>query len=332
MRHFVLLIIPVFTIVLLTCSCDIQAQSAGGNAVYNFLRFPANPLASSLGDENITVISREVTMSYQQPSLLREEMHGQLGAVFTPMFDGVKNLHLAGAFHSKSLATTFAGNIRYFSYGELTQTDAAGNIEGSFKPRDFVIQANASRRYGERIYYGAALKYIQSDYGMYRSGAIAMDIGANYYDSSKRLQVGILMKNMGTQLKSYTGQGSDNLPFDLQAGITKRLARAPIQFSVTVRELHKLVLYEADSTGTFDHIMQHFVFATQFFIADIIEINAGYNHLKRKELGIPNTTNGLTGFAFGTGVILPRLQIRYARNYYSNSKAINQFGFSCTFP
>ncbi|MBZ5856682.1 type IX secretion system protein PorQ [Flavihumibacter profundi] len=321
MRHWLALIL------FITFS-SANAQVAGGADVYNFLRLPVSALHTALGGENISVLSNDVTMGYQQPALLRPEMHQQLGFVFTSLPAGIKNIHFTGSMYSGSLSTSFAASVQYFSYGNIVQTDAAGNEDGEFKPKDFVAQVSASRRYAQHWFYGSAIKFIQSDYGMYKSNAMAMDIGVNYADSVGQWQVGLLMKNMGVQLTSYSGEGKENLPFDLQLGITKRLLKAPIQFSLTARELHRMILYSADSSGSFDKIMQHFVVATQFFIADKIELTAGYNHLKRRELSIANTANGLTGFSLGVGVLLPRLQLRYARAYQSNSKAYNQFGMN----
>lgn len=306
----------------------LHAQVAGGNTVYNFMKLSAGALQSSLGGENISVLSRDVTMAYSSPSLLRNDMDRQLGFGFTALPGGVKNLHFTGALDKPGWGTVFSTSLQYFNYGSIQQTDASGNMLGNFTPRDYVAQVAASRQYGRHWFYGAALKYIRSDYGQYRSSAIAMDIGVNFSDSLGKWQVGLLMKNMGIQLQSFSGEGSEELPFDLQLGITKRLLNAPVQFSLTLRELHRFLLYNADSTGVFDHVMQHAVFAMQFFIADKIELTAGYNHLRRMELRIPNTTNGLTGFSMGIGALLPKIQLRYARAYLSNSKGYNQFGLN----
>lgn len=316
-------------ILLLLCSClGARSQTAGGNTLYNFLRLPAGSLNTALGGENISVISHDITSSYQNPGLLRQEEDGQLGLSYAPLPGGVKQFHLTAGAYSKKTSTMFATSVQYLNYGSITQTDNAGNIGGDFNPRDYTVQVTASRRYANRWHYGAAIKYIGSEYGIYRSGALAADIGVSYYDSSRGMQLGLVMKNMGWQLRSYTGEGSDNLPFDLQVGITKKLEKAPLQFSVTARELHRLILYKADSSGTFDHIVQHLVFAAQLFIAHKIELSAAYNHLRRKELMIPNTANGLTGFSMGLGIILPRLQFRYALGLYSNRKSASQIGLN----
>jgi hypothetical protein len=308
-----------------------HAQLAGGSSVYNFLQLSANPLHTAIGGQNISVISKDVSMGYQQPALIRKELDQQYAFVFSALQAGIKHIHFSGSVYSERLATAFAASVQYFNYGNISQTDASGNELGTITPRDYVLQVGASRQYGRHWHYGAAVKFIQSNYGIYRSSAIAMDLGVNYYDSSRLWQAGLLMKNMGTQLVSYTGEGKDNLPFDLQLGITKRLARAPLQFSLTAIDLHHLLLNGTDSSGGFDRAMQHFVIGTQFFIGDKIELAAGYNHMKRRELSIPNTANGLTGFSMGIGILLPRLQIRYARAYQSNSRTYNQIGLQVDF-
>ena len=77
-----------------------------------------------------------------------------------------------------------------------------------------------------------------------------------------------------------------------------------------------------------DKIFRHIVFATQFFIGEKLEVTAAYNHLRRSELDIYNTTNGLNGFSLGVGALFKKLQIRYSRAYYQNNTAYNQFGLN----
>ena len=320
-----------------------KSQTLGGSSVFNFLRFPNTPQLTALGSVNISNISNDVGLSFNNPSQLRREMHGQANFVFNSMYASINNYHLSGAYHAEKLKTSFSGGVNYFDYGNIPQTDAAGNTLGDFHPNDYVVQISASRRYMERWFYGATFKFINSNYGLYRSNGIALDIGASYYDSTNLLQVSLLMKNMGMQLKEYEGSASDEIPFDLQLGITKRLKKAPIQFSLTAHHLHQFDIRYNDtafnnendfeqnnknSSFTIDKIFRHFVFATQFYIADKIELTAAYNHLRRSELNIPGTSNGLNGFSLGVGVLLNKLQIRYARGYYQNNTAYNQFGLN----
>ena len=145
---------------------------------------------------------------------------------------------------------------------------------------------------------------------------------------------------MGIQLNSYAGSERDGLPFDMQLGISKKLPNAPLQFSLTAHHLHRFdILYRdsllSDGFGEnrrrsyfFDKLFRHFVFATQLMLNDRVEVSIGYNHLRRKELNIGNSGNGLNGFSLGAGVLFRKLQIRYARAYYQGGRAYNQFGLN----
>lgn len=320
-----------------------RAQTIGGSSVFNFLQLPNAPQVSGLGGINTSNISHDIGLAFNNPALLRPEMHTQLTTVFTSMYAGIRNYHLMAGYHDEKLQTTFAAGIQYLDYGSIMQTDAAGNMLGNFRPGDYAVQVSASRRYLEHWYYGTSFKFIHSNYGLYRSNGIALDLGVAYYDSSRLLQAALVIKNMGVQLKQYAGTPGDGLPFDVQMGITKRLQKAPVQFSVTAHHLHQFNIRYNDTTFdndngfnqnnknsrfTIDKFFRHFIVAAQFFVGERIEITGAYNHLRRAELNIPNTPNGLNGFSLGIGALFKKIQIRYARMYYQGNTAYNQFGLN----
>lgn len=312
---------------------NLPAQQLGGNTVFNFINQPNSSQLSALGGVNISNISNDVSMSFHNPSLLRTQMHEQLNASFNNYFAGIKNYSLTSAFYLPKPNTNIAVGINYFDYGSLTQTDAAGNILGNFRPNDFVLQLMASHKYLERWWYGMTFKFISSNYGQYKSNGVAVDVGVSYYDSTNFLQASFLIKNLGTQLKTYDGSSpKEQLPFDMQIGITKRLEHAPFQFSLTAHHLQAFNIYYNDtaynaSIGNdntsnnfiLNKIVSHLVLATQVFITDQLEVNAGYNFLRRHDLNVYNTTNGLSGFTLGLGIKLKRLHIRYATGFYQQN-------------
>lgn len=321
-------------------------QTLGGNSAYNFLKLPNTPQLSALGAVNVSVISNDVGMAFNNPSQLREDMHAQLQVSFNSMYAGVKNYHSVFALHCDKWKTNFAAGVHFIDYGSIAQTDAAGNIYGSFHPTDYTVQLSASRQYAEKWHYGLALKFISSSYGIYRSTAVAMDAGVSWYDTARLLQVSLLVKNMGTQLKKYYNSTPDDLPFDVQLGFTKRLAAAPVQFSLTAHHLHQFNISYNDTafnnsndpaqngsskSFTADKIFRHLVAATQVLISNKIEITVAYNYLLHKELVIANTANGFTGLSLGVGVLFKKIQLRYARSHYQNNTAYNQLGLNLQF-
>src|SRR5204862_4952843 len=109
----------------------------------------------------------------------------------------------------------------------------------AMRPNDWVMQVSASRSYLQKWSYGASFKFISSNYGIYSSNGIAMDVGLLYTDTSNLIFASIVAKNMGYQLKKYAGTEAEELPFDLQVGITKKLKNEPLTFSFTDHHLHQ---------------------------------------------------------------------------------------------
>jgi hypothetical protein len=319
------------------------SQTLGGSSVFNFLRLPNTPQLTALGGINITAGSNDIGMAFNNPALLKENMHTQLNAVFNDFYAGIKSYHLSFGYRHEKLNTNFAWGLQYFDYGVIPGTDASGNILGDLRPTDWVMQISASRHYLEKWNYGTTFKFINSNYGIYRSNGIAFDAGVFYNDTTNLCSISVAAKNMGFQLKKYAGTLVDELPFDLQAGITKKLKNAPLSFSFTAHRLHQFDIRYSDTVFnnenginngykkfTFDKIFRHFVLAAQVHPTPNLEFSIGYNHLRRKELNINNTANGLNGFSMGLGIILTKLQIRYARSHYQNNTAYNQFGLNLT--
>jgi len=318
-------------------------QTLGGSSAYNFLKLPNTPQLTGLGGINVSQTSNDVGMAFYNPSLLVPSMHTQMNAVFNSFYAGIKTYHLSLGYRSEKLNTNFLWGLHYFNYGDIQATDATGNLLGSFHPTDWVMQVSASRRYLERWNYGFTLKFINSNYGLYRSNAIAADASVLYNDTAHLFSASVLARNMGFQLKKYDGATADDLPFDLEMGITKRLSHAPFGFSITAHHLHQFdIRYndtlfnndndfnsgDNDKKFVFDKIFQHFVVASQIYIGDHLEVSLGYNHLRRQELNINNGGNGLNGFSIGVGALFNKIQIRYARAYYQNNTAYDQFGLN----
>jgi hypothetical protein len=321
-----------FLLIGMLLAVNANSQTLGGNAVFNFLSLPNTAKQSALGGVNISSIGNDVGMGFQNPSMLRENMHLQANTSFNAFIAGISNYSLSSAYHFNSLQTTMALGVNYLDYGNITQTDASGNVYGNFRPSDYVLQVMASRQYHERFFYGLTMKYIQSNYGQYRSSGLAFDVGLSYYDSSKQLQVSLVAKNMGTQLRTYDGSSSkEEIPFDLQIGVTKRLARAPFQFSVTAQHLQTFNTYYndtsfraaegelGDSDGWGQKLLSHFVIGTEIFLDKKLELLLGYNFQRRQDLNAFQVTNGLNGFTMGAGLLLNKLHVRYATGLYQRN-------------
>lgn len=326
----------VFIIILTLIGRVAQAQTLGGSAIYNFLQLPGTPMVSAMGGVNVSFVSDDVGLAGNNPALLNKGLHSQVGLSFNNYFAGVKAYNLAGAYHHEGLGTTFGGGISFIDYGAIPQTDAAGNVEGDFRPKDYVLQLSAARKYEGKWQYGLSGKFIHSNLGSYRSSGIAFDVGVLYSDTTRQLSFGLLAKNMGTQLSTYHGI-KEELPFDLQVGISKKLAKAPFGFSVTAQQIHRYNLVYEDTVynsennffannSAFNKLFNHFVFATHIYLGSNLQLAIGYNRLRREELNLGSSGNGLNGFSGGINARFRKMHIQYARAYFQRSYAYNQLG------
>lgn len=310
----------------------------GGNTAYNFLKFPYAAALSAAGGVAVSQPATDVSLAMNNPALLNASLHAQAGMNFTQLPAGVSGYHLAGAYHDQKVNTTFGAQVFFINYGEIQATDAAGNSAGQFRATDYVVQFSVARPYLQKWHYGGSVKFIQSSYQPYRSSAVALDVGVQYFDSVNGLSIAVLAKNMGVQVKRYANE-KEELPFELQMGITKRLANAPLAFSATVQQAHRFNLLYNDTTfnrettvttsSSFSNkLLQHFVFAAHVFITKQLEATVGYNQLRRTDLSFGTTGNGLAGFSIGVAARFPKMHLSFARSSYQRGISFNQLGLN----
>ncbi len=318
-----------FVIVLVYFTTMCSSQTLGGNAVFNFLSQPNTAQLSAIGGVNVSLIGNDVGMAFHNPALLRNEMHQQVNSSFNAFLSGINQYGVTTAFHLTNKNLNLGVGVQYLNYGTLVQTDASGNVLGNFKPNDYVVQMMISKQYNEHFWIGATTKFIQSNYGIYRSNAVAMDLGLLYYDKEQKIQASVVVKNLGTQLATYSNGNKEELPFDVQAGISKKLKKAPLQFSLTAHNLQRLNIYYNDTsfnaseggsnTAGLQKVFAHLILSTQVYVSDHLELSFGYNFLRRQDLNVFGTTSGLNGFTMGTGILIKKLQIRYGTGFYQRN-------------
>lgn len=297
-------------------------------------------MLAAAGGINTSYYYTDVGFAVNNPALVNNNMHGQLSAAFNAFFSGIQAYQLAGAYYSQPMQTTFAGSVFYINYGNITGADAAGNINGSFRPVEYAVQFSAARQYLQKWHYGATVKYIHSSLAPYYSNAIAVDGGVMYKDTAAQFYASLVVKNLGAQIKSYTVVKED-LPFDLQVGITKKLKNAPLAFSLTAHHLHSFKLAVKDSAtsnnsinnqpSTAKQVLNHVVVATHVYVGNNLEGLIGYNFLRRAELNDGNGNNGLNGFSAGVIAKFKKLHLQYARAYYQKNITYNQFALTVHF-
>ncbi len=303
------------------------AQTTAGNAVYNFLELPNSAKITALGGLNISSIGNDLGLATYNPSLLNEEMDHQLYIGIKPFFAGIQQYDVMSAQYWAQKKISWGLDVHYLDYGNINMTDIVGNDIGQMHPSDYAVQLSAACDYIPNIRIGSSLKYIHSNYGLYKSSAVAMDIGLKYLSSNNLSQVSLLVKNVGMQIGNETHK--QDLPFNLILGWTKKMEYAPLQFSLTADRLsvwnnsyYDPVYAPAQTTSApsqLQNVFNHLTIGSEIFIGQQVDIDFGYNIIRRYELNIQDQSNGLNGFSAGMGLKLERMNLQYGGSFFQSN-------------
>jgi len=302
-------------------------SQTGGDNVYEFLNLTHSGLVASLGGSNVSLRSPDLNLAYHNPSLLSAEMDKSLTISYVNYFAGI-NYGMSMYARSFPGAGNFAAGITYLNYGSFSESDESGNITGSFRAAEYAMSLIWSREVDSIFSFGVNLKPVLSHLEMYSSFGIALDAGASYQSRNKLFSAGIVLKNIGLQITTYTGEHREKLPFEIQAGISQKLSHAPFRFSLTLRHLEKFDLthtYDeninqsgssaSSASGFGENMLRHMVLGAEIIPHRNFYFAAGYNYQRRREMQIESKVSSV-GFSWGFGINTSYLSLGFGRASY----------------
>ncbi len=322
--HPISTVLPVrsglLSLLLVTMVLPVRSQTGGDNT-YEFLNLSPSAFANATGGISVSSSRSDLSLPYYNPSLLDASMDNDVSLSFSTWVAGIKYGYAAWA-HDTESAGTFAGGISFISYGSFTEADAAGNITGSFTAGEYALNIIWSWQIDSSFTVGANLKPVISHLERYFSAGLCIDIGASYHSERLLLDAGLVIRNAGLQLRSYTGRAGEPLPFEIIAGATKRLAHAPFSFTLTVRHLEKPDMTHDYNTeddtgagGLGEDILRHMTLGVEILPAESFWIGAGLNYQRRAEMRTGQRT-GMAGFTAGFGIRTKAFELAYAHDAY----------------
>jgi len=324
-------------IILLSFTFTVSSGQTGGNSVYEFLNLTQSSLVSSLGGMNVSLTSTDLNLAYNNPALLNSEMDRNLTINYVNYFAGI-NYGMTMYGRSIKGVGNFAAGLTYLNYGTFKETDESGIITGSFSASEYALSLIYSRDIDSLFSIGANFKPVLSHLENYTSFGFAIDIGAQYHSRNNQFSAGLVIKNAGLQITTYTGEKRENLPFEIQAGVSQKLAHAPFRFSLTLRHLEKFDLtynYESasnsgtpslvsasNSSGFFENAMRHAIIGVEIIPHKNFYISGGYNYQRRRELQIESKVSTV-GLSWGFGINTKYLSIGFGRATFHLAGASN---------
>lgn len=289
-------------LILSTAFIAIHAQT--GDTGYQFLNVPTSAHSAALGGGNVSIIEDDPTLMFTNPALLANVSDKTLSLNFTSYISSTSKLSAAFAKQAGERGT-WAVAAMLLNYGKMTETNENFEQLGEFSAKDISVQGGYTYLFSDYWSGGVQGKVIMSNYGEFKSTALGVDLGINYYDADHGLSFSLVGQNLGGQVKALY-ETNEKLPFNLVAGISKDLANAPIRLSITF-----------DNITDWDEKkpINHLTFGADIFPSSTTWVAVGYNPRRGNEMKIGDSKHW-AGLSLGAGLTLKKLKIGLAWGKY----------------
>ena len=172
-----------------------------------------------------------------------------------------------------------------------------------------------------------------------------MDVAATFYNPKSNVGASIVVRNIGSQLTTYVeGAEREPIPFEIQAGVSKKLKYVPIRLSIDLVQLQNWNLAYNDSTyltntnkkltdeekvernqtSIWSEAFRHVVVGTEIIPSKSFSVRFGLNIKRRAELGLDDRA-GLAGLSWGLGFRIKKFYFSYGSARYHLAGSSNHF-------
>lgn len=320
------------SIILMTIFDSVHISGQNQTTAFAFLELPVSVHAASIGGNGVSVPDAEPTLLTSNPALLSNVNRKYLGLDYMSWLSSTK---IAGALYCSPIDeySSYAVTARYFDYGTMKETTADNTETGTFSAKDIVIGGTYSYRLSEFWKGGITGNFIYSQYSFLSSVAIGVDMGLNYFNPETNVSFGIAATNLGGQIKAFENT-FEHLPFDLSAGVTWKLAHAPLRITAAMNRLNhwdsEYFSTAEDADLNFGTIFaRHISFGTDILLSEQLYVSVGCN-LNNRVMFSDKGNKGLEGFSIGTGLKLKKVMfgLSYGKYQVSTSSLLFNFAYN----
>jgi len=282
---------------------------------YDFLNLNVDARSSAMAGSFVSV-DNDVNAVFYNPAGLATLKGKQASIGF---FKYLMDINAGNASYSQKYKDIgyFAAGVRYVNYGTFDKYDENYQSQGTFGASDLAISLGYANAYKENLKYGANVKFIYSNIDEYSSVGLALDLGALYMFPEQKLNFGLSVLNLGTQVKKYSST-TESLPLDIRFGMTKSLEHLPLTVNLGFARL-------ADTYDNFFERFKNIIVGGEFTLNEYVLLRVGYNNVERKNFKTGSSI-GISGFSAGFGIIIgDNYKLDYAFNSLGNIGAAHRF-------
>jgi hypothetical protein len=315
----------------------LSIAQVGGKGTYQFMNLVSSARQTALGSKIISAKDDDVNFAIFNPALINKGMDGKVSFNYVDYFTDINYGSFAYGRDFDRLGT-FVASVTYVNYGEFIKSEHGEEL-GTFSANEMALNIGYSYSIDSLWTVGSNAKIINSVLDNWNSYGMALDFGVTFKVPKKNIMFALVMKNIGMQFKTYSGQDRENLPFEIQLGMSQELEHLPLQWSITLDNLQQLdVSYSNPSATTIDgngneqieevsflnKAMRHVTIGAELFPRRNFSARLGYNFRRAAEMELVDKKN-FGGFSFGFGMKIKKFRISYGRAVYSPAGGTNNF-------
>ena len=310
----------------------------GGESIYQFLNISSSARQVALGGETLT-IRDDVNQPIWNPSIINSDLDNKFSINYSSYLAGINFGSISYAKTISRRAGTIHASIKYLDYGSLIGADEYGNETGDFSANDIAISLGYALDIPQTNFsFGTNLKIINSNISTYTSFGMALDLAILYYSEYKPYSFTLVARNIGIQLKSFNGT-NEKLPFKLALGGSYQLKYVPIKWYVTIDNIQQWDVSVANPSNQsvdlegnitneninfLNNMFRHVVIGAELFSYSIINLRAGYNFRRSRELALQNIRT-FSGISLGFGVKMNKFRFNYAYSKFHSATNTSTF-------
>jgi hypothetical protein len=342
--------VPLFWLLFFAGTMCSMAQQ-GSQQVFHFLNMAGAPRVAAIGGNFLPQMDDDVMLAMHHPALIGVGMHHHIGFTFLDHFAGISAGNVAYSRTNDKIGSYLA-SIRFMHYGTFVRTDPSGMEQGSFTAADLAVGFGWARELHPGLRLGADVQMILSNYDVWSSFALATNISGHFTSKSKLFEAALLVRNAGRQIDPFFEE-REPLPFEIAAGISRKLPHAPLRLFILFNSLNVWDLTYHDPlnppfttdpiTGErrepgkvsdlLDKGMRHVIAGVELTPGDFLRLRFGYDYRTRQEAGV-RSRMGMVGFSWGLGMKLGKYRFDFSRtrdhiagapNYFSVTTDLNHF-------
>jgi hypothetical protein len=290
---------------------SLAIQETYSQSSFSFLNTPIHAQMAALGGNNVS--SKSIGSFTENPALLDATFAQKLSVGYNSYSAGIAQLSTTYSI-TPHKHQHWGIALRNFNYGEMPLTDPTGNVMGTFKSQDNLIQLSHARKEGN-ISIGASLKLANSSIETYQSTALLFDMGAVFEHPTKDLRFGFCISNVGKVLRTYTTLNTPDLPLNLLAGISYKAKYMPFRFSLTAQHLHEA-----------RQLSKHLILGTEILFSKHFQANIGYSPAISSDMQV-SSIQSVSGFSMGVSTYNKWWGLQYAYRGIFAGMGLHYFTF-----